>query len=85
MLFPSDCRICGLPLLNISRLPVCPECLAGFIQSREMSARFAAKESSLPMPRLTTTGCADAQRAGGSIVRMNGLWLTAVMTAGFAN
>ncbi len=27
VLFPSDCRICGLPLLNISRLPVCPECL----------------------------------------------------------
>lgn len=26
--FPSDCRICGLPLLNISRLPVCLECLA---------------------------------------------------------
>jgi len=29
VLFPSDCRICGLPLLNISRLPVCRECLAG--------------------------------------------------------
>jgi ComF family protein len=29
VLFPYDCRICGLPLLNISRLPVCPECLAG--------------------------------------------------------
>jgi ComF family protein len=28
VLFPSNCRICGLPLLNISRLPVCPECLA---------------------------------------------------------
>ena len=27
VLFPSDCRICGFPLLNISRLPVCPECL----------------------------------------------------------
>jgi ComF family protein len=26
-LFPSDCRICGTPLLNISRLPVCDECL----------------------------------------------------------
>ncbi len=26
--FPSDCRLCGLPLLNVSRLPVCPECLA---------------------------------------------------------
>ena len=24
---PSDCRLCALPLLNISRLPVCPECL----------------------------------------------------------
>jgi ComF family protein len=29
VLFPSDCRICGDPLLNISRLPVCPDCLAG--------------------------------------------------------
>jgi ComF family protein len=27
VLFPSDCRICREPLLNISRLPVCPECL----------------------------------------------------------
>jgi len=29
VLFPSDCRICSMPLLNISRLPVCPDCLAG--------------------------------------------------------
>jgi ComF family protein len=27
VLFPSDCRICGVPLLNISRLPVCRDCL----------------------------------------------------------
>src|SRR5262249_53995331 len=27
VLFPSDCRICGESLLNISRLPVCPACL----------------------------------------------------------
>ena len=27
VLFPSDCRICAAPLLNISRLPVCPGCL----------------------------------------------------------
>jgi ComF family protein len=26
-LFPSDCRLCGVPLENISRLPVCPACL----------------------------------------------------------
>jgi len=27
-LFPADCRLCGSPLINISRLPVCEECLA---------------------------------------------------------
>ena len=39
VLFPSDCRICGEPLLNISRLPVCPECLGtiGPIQGRVCS------------------------------------------------
>jgi ComF family protein len=29
VLFPSDCRICGTSLTNVSRLPVCPECLDG--------------------------------------------------------
>jgi ComF family protein len=28
VLFPSDCKICRSPLNNISRLPVCPECLS---------------------------------------------------------
>ena len=27
VLFPSNCRLCDVPLVNISRLPVCPECL----------------------------------------------------------
>jgi len=27
-LFPSDCRLCGAPLVKISRLPVCEECLS---------------------------------------------------------
>jgi ComF family protein len=27
VLFPSDCRICGVPLIRVSRLPVCQECL----------------------------------------------------------
>ena len=26
-LLPSDCRLCGIPLTNISRLPVCLDCL----------------------------------------------------------
>jgi ComF family protein len=29
VLFPSDCRICSEPQLNLSRLPVCLDCLAG--------------------------------------------------------
>jgi ComF family protein len=27
-LFPSDCRLCGSPLINVSRLPVCDDCLS---------------------------------------------------------
>ena len=27
LLFPSDCRLCGLPLASSSHLPVCSECL----------------------------------------------------------
>ena len=34
VLFPSDCRICGEPLLNVSRLPVCPDCLANVLPVR---------------------------------------------------
>lgn len=34
VLFPSDCRICGEPLLNISRLPVCNDCLQGMVPIR---------------------------------------------------
>jgi ComF family protein len=26
-LFPADCRLCGTPLIKISRLPVCEDCL----------------------------------------------------------
>ena len=30
-LFPSDCRLCGAPLTNISRLPVCLDCLHNLV------------------------------------------------------
>jgi predicted amidophosphoribosyltransferase len=29
--FPSDCRLCDSPLLNISRLPVCEACIAAIL------------------------------------------------------
>ncbi len=35
VLFPSDCRLCNTPLNNISRIPVCPECLAAIVPVRE--------------------------------------------------
>jgi hypothetical protein len=38
-LFPSDCRLCGTPLVNISRLPVCKECL---LSIRPMQGRICA-------------------------------------------
>jgi ComF family protein len=28
LVFPDDCRVCGLPLRNLSRIPVCPDCLS---------------------------------------------------------
>jgi predicted amidophosphoribosyltransferase len=33
-LFPSDCRLCGAPLVNISRLPVCLECISALLPIR---------------------------------------------------
>lgn len=30
-LFPSDCRLCGAALVNISRLPVCLDCLSAML------------------------------------------------------
>ena len=30
-LFPSECRICNAPLANLSRLPVCTECLGRIV------------------------------------------------------
>jgi ComF family protein len=29
--FPADCRICGQPLTNVSRLPVCEACVAAIL------------------------------------------------------
>jgi ComF family protein len=28
IVFPEDCRVCSAPLRNLSRIPVCPECLS---------------------------------------------------------
>ncbi len=35
VLIPSDCRLCQTPLNNISRIPVCSECLAAIVPTLE--------------------------------------------------
>ncbi len=35
VVFPAPCRICGRALANASRVPICRECLAGFVRIRE--------------------------------------------------
>jgi ComF family protein len=38
-LFPADCRVCGVPLIEISRTPVCKNCLH---EPRSLSGSFCA-------------------------------------------
>jgi competence protein ComFC len=35
VLAPAPCRLCDKPLLNASRIPICPECLASFVPIAE--------------------------------------------------
>jgi len=60
-LFPSDCRLCGSPLINISRLPVCEECLAAIqpiaggvcsICGERMTSPFAFSAGAAEFPSL---------------------------------
>jgi ComF family protein len=50
VIFPSDCRLCGIPLTNISRLPVCPICLLAMV----------------PLTGPTCEICGERIAAGGS-------------------
>ena len=54
ILFPSDCRFCGAPLSQVSRLPVCDDCLAAMtprqgiacaICGERLTGRYAANET----------------------------------------
>src|SRR5580700_7881918 len=44
-LFPDDCRVCGLPLHELSRIPVCHDCLE---QPSSISADFFCKDCQTP-------------------------------------
>src|SRR5438105_9828357 len=60
-LFPSACRLCNAPLENISRLPVCEDCLARIVPTRGTSC-FICGERML-------AGRFAPESVGGEILR----------------
>ena len=45
LVFPDDCRVCGVALQNFSRIPVCPDCLNG---TEPFVAEFFCSECRTP-------------------------------------
>jgi competence protein ComFC len=43
VLAPAPCRLCERPLLNASRIPICPECLASFVPVREPYCKWCGR------------------------------------------
>ena len=70
--FPSDCRLCGTPLANISRLPVCPPCLSD-LQPIEGKTCSVCGERLLSPHAVVAEGgearCGLCQRAAPPFVR----------------
>ena len=53
--FPSNCCLCGDPLTDVSRLPVCPGCLAAIHRPKEAlcekcGERLATAAANSPLP-----------------------------------
>ena len=48
VIFPSDCRICAVPLTNISRLPVCEDCLSSITPLRGGLCSVCGEQIALP-------------------------------------
>jgi ComF family protein len=71
-LFPSDCRLCGTPFANISRLPVCMPCLSE-IQPIEGGTCSVCGELLLSPYAIVTEGvearCGLCERAAPPFVR----------------
>jgi ComF family protein len=45
LVFPDECRLCRQPLRNVSRIPVCPACLA---KTRPIEAEFFCRQCRTP-------------------------------------
>jgi ComF family protein len=49
LFFPDDCRICGTPLTNVTRIPVCPACLS---KPKPLSADYFCVQCRTPFLNL---------------------------------
>jgi len=58
-LFPSDCRLCDVPLINISRLPVCPECLAAILPITDQTCEICGENLPSNAQALVCQACSD--------------------------
>jgi ComF family protein len=58
-LFPADCRICGNPLTNFSRLPVCHVCLESMQPMRVPSCAICGERLFSAAALLSYTGVPD--------------------------
>jgi ComF family protein len=64
-LFPADCRICGFPLLRVSRLPVCETCLIALRPLQGSFCTVCGEALHVPayIDRLETARGADCSQA----------------------
>ncbi len=58
-IFPSNCRICRSPLANLSRLPVCDECLAKIVPFQVSCCRFCGDPLAPDSEFMTVEMCAN--------------------------
>ncbi len=66
--FPSDCRLCSTPLTNISRLPVCPDCLLAMAPLAALTCEICGERvSDVSVPKNQT--CAACQESRPHFVR----------------
>jgi ComF family protein len=61
-LFPADCRICGFPLIEVSRLPVCQACLVVLRPLQGSYCAVCGESLNLPSQDCVETRCMLCQR-----------------------
>lgn len=68
-LFPSDCRLCGIPLTNISRLPVCQNCLLAMSPISIATCDFCGDSLATTLAESSEQLCAECRLARPHFVK----------------